>query len=205
MTKSARVLVGGAGLLLLVLFSFYFLRKTPSPADVAFQVDRELVAGNAEELWKHIHPIDAANARITKEVFVRFYKEYFLPSLEGVKFVESTGRQGESGLGETDDTYWVTRKAKLPNGEELAMGIVAVPTNTGPVPADLTRAMILYAMGCRHKKPSDRSVWQWQIRALEADTPLLKEIGLEGITHGKGEFETFDQRLENLRRMQAKK
>lgn len=167
--------------------------------DIAYQVDRDLISGNFENVWRYVHPFDAEKDQITKEVFIRLCNEYYLPSLEKVELGPPLGKhEKDSGA------FVVTRTVKLPDGSETSTFVKAMPTDQEPVVTGLPRLLLFTAMRLRHMNASTKTNAQWQIKGLEADIPVLKEIGVKGVISGKDEFVTFEERLEKLRSMQAR-
>ena len=180
------VLTGG-GLWLL-------LRQTPS--SVAKTASVELSDGNSDAVWSLVPKAEAEEMNMDAGTFRRLIHDYVYPTFRSFGNPIARSMEMERGL---PDGWRSTYTYRRPDGMEVSFRASAIPSREGPRLHNLLSHLVMETMLARHKLPADKYTYDWEIRGIQADAPLLDSLGVHGIVAeeaGQRYFVTWAERLQ---------
>lgn len=168
----------------------------PTPRRIAILCRDGLVAGDASAIWPYVPSDDAEEMRIDADTLQRLLQQYIVPTYSA--FGEPTDWTDEQAAQPPEGGWWAGVKYKKPDGSNVKLGVRAIPSQDGAMLYSFFPTLIMSTMAVRHKLDSDTNSYQWQVRAIEADGPILDHLGVHGLMvmeHVERRFFTWGERL----------
>lgn len=195
----------GAGAALLVCLAFFitqWLRKPPTPQQVAQSALDCTLASDYGCLWEYVPETERDIYGINREQFIRIMDEYVEGTMGKVKLV----RKDVSAIG----TGQASAEAEviLPSGKTSRVTIRTAKTPNGVDTINLLATLIILVQTFEAPDtPGVHRMQHWLTRARQ-DGPRLTQLGMKGVYRGPERgFETWQEwqsRLETGLAKQAK-